>query len=80
MRAETPSQALIAWPGAHPPRCLEPAVDEALIRKTADLMIELGLSDVGYEYLIVDGMPGLCRPVLLPAEKECIMPVRLATR
>ncbi|GAB4814199.1 hypothetical protein N2152v2_001245 [Parachlorella kessleri] len=32
------------------------AVDEELIRATADLMVSLGLRDAGYEYLVLDGL------------------------
>jgi hypothetical protein len=31
------------------------AVDEKLIRQTADALVSLGLADAGYQYLVVDG-------------------------
>ena len=31
------------------------AVNEALIKQTADLMISSGLKDAGYTYLVIDG-------------------------
>ena len=43
------------------------AVDEELIKKTADLMVELGLKDAGYEYLVVDGARGEQAAALLSA-------------
>ncbi len=37
----------------HAPR--RPAVDEGIIRSTADKLVELGLRDAGYVYLNIDG-------------------------
>lgn len=37
-----------------------PTVNESLILETADAMVSLGLVDLGYEYLIVDGTMAVC--------------------
>lgn len=32
-------------------------VNEGIIRKTADLLVSVGLKKAGYNHLVIDGMP-----------------------